>query len=564
MRSTFLFLPLALLLSSLAGAGDPPAAVAPAPVPGDEEDVLFFHEARPYRLRLHIQTDGRPFRTNWDDALRRLFEFLDADGDGVLSKAEAEHAPSLGQLQLLIRGVAALEPEPAPDYRDLAGAAGGTVTRAAFKDFYSRAGAGPLQLEWGWRAPGAADVPTDALFYHLDRDHDGKLSRAELEAAARVLGKLDVNDDEMISVGELTPSGNFMAVGFRLREGTEPPPEVLRCWPRAPDEDAGPLLRRLWELYDRDKNHKLTRAEIGLDREVFERLDGNGDGVLDAAEFARWLEQPADVEFVVQLGRPADRQEAVTVWQPAGPPNRLGAAARRSRRGALLLPLPGTQVELLRGLETSPRDTVRQSYRRQFRQADSNGDGLLDSKEVQRPPFTFVALLRVADRDGDGKLSAQELDAYLDLQEQLTARVPFLTWADRGRSLYEFLDEDHDGRLGRRELRSAWARLAPWDAGGDGAIGRPEVPHQYHLVVTPGHVRLTERPETALGYGPAAARPRERGPLWFRKMDRNGDGDVSRREWLGSREDFDRIDTDGDGLIDADEAEQADRVMRKK
>jgi hypothetical protein len=47
-------------------------------------------------------------------------------------------------------------------------------------------------------------------------------------------------------------------------------------------------------------------------------------------------------------------------------------------------------------------------------------------------------------------------------------------------------------------------------------------------------------------------------------MDRNGDGDVSRREFLGTREDFNRIDTDGDGLIDADEAQRADEWFRKK
>jgi hypothetical protein len=40
-------------------------------------------------------------------------------------------------------------------------------------------------------------------------------------------------------------------------------------------------------------------------------------------------------------------------------------------------------------------------------------------------------------------------------------------------------------------------------------------------------------------------------------MDRNKDGDVSRREFLGPRERFERLDRDRDGLIDADEAAAA-------
>ena len=46
-------------------------------------------------------------------------------------------------------------------------------------------------------------------------------------------------------------------------------------------------------------------------------------------------------------------------------------------------------------------------------------------------------------------------------------------------------------------------------------------------------------------------------------MDRNGDGDISRSEFLGTKTEFDAIDTDHDDLISLAEAEAFDRKMRK-
>jgi hypothetical protein len=46
-------------------------------------------------------------------------------------------------------------------------------------------------------------------------------------------------------------------------------------------------------------------------------------------------------------------------------------------------------------------------------------------------------------------------------------------------------------------------------------------------------------------------------------MDRNGDGDVSPREFLGTDEEFRLLDADGDGLISADEARRYEAARKK-
>jgi len=55
----------------------------------------------------------------------------------------------------------------------------------------------------------------------------------------------------------------------------------------------------------------------------------------------------------------------------------------------------------------------------------------------------------------------------------------------------------------------------------------------------------------------ATARPRGVGPIWFQRWDRNNDGDITWREFLGPRDAFEQLDVDHDELIDPVEAEAA-------
>src|SRR5262245_105262 len=142
--------------------------------------------------------------------------------------------------------------------------------------------------------------------------------------------------------------------------------------------------------------------------------------------------------------------------------------------------------------------------------------------------------------------------------------------ADQGKGLFDILDKNGDGRLSVREMRDAVKLIDKLDQNGDGLLESGEIPRRY----TAG-VRRGPAGGGGDGFGGVVAvnyyGGRQRsvpqpaaGPLWFRKMDRNRDGDVSRREFLGSDELFKMIDTDGDGLISVEEAQKADALFRKQ
>src|SRR5439155_26702107 len=163
-----------------------------------------------------------------------------------------------------------------------------------------------------------SDLLNDTLVKLLDTDNDGKLSREELRAAGATLRRLDTNDDELLTINELL--SGIIPAGFRFwHPGDE----------ETPDETALPFLllresdrrqatpRRLLAHYDKDKDSKLSRAEIGLAATAFYELDTNHDGFLDAEELIGWRKLPPDYEIVARLGNTAPR-DAVTILHGGG------------------------------------------------------------------------------------------------------------------------------------------------------------------------------------------------------------------------------------------------------
>jgi Ca2+-binding EF-hand superfamily protein len=504
------------VLAVLAGLATFSQADRPAEE-GKVQEVVCFTETGPVLLRVKLQGEFGAAEARWKEFLPRWFAYLDRDGDGRLSEAEFNRAPSPEMVREQWRsglyprlGAASANFRAADADRD------GFVSLAEMDRYYRLGGAGPLNLVVTAPDDGRSEALTARLFAALDRDGDGKLSKQELAGAVAALRRFDINEDELLTPEELLPTPPRPAPA----RVAEKPVFVPMPGSSERAEQAAALAHELLRRYDRDGDGRLSAAEIGLSTERFRALDRNRDTRLSAEELAGFLDGPADLTLAVSSG-----SEAITV-----------SVGRRMRVGVATLP---GQPSLAEG--------VRQFFRQQFALVDRAGRGSVTLADLERPELASLrALFPLADRDEDGRLTEKELLRSLDLYARWLGVPVTLTVSGRRSGLFELLDADGDGRLSLRDLKTAPARLLAWDRNGDGFLTPDELPPAFELDWSIGPPARRPAPRS---------RPRDETlPSWFLLMDTNGDGDVSEGEFIGSVEEFRRLDTNGDGLISPAEA----------
>ena len=561
--------PLAGLLASvlaLTPADGTPSAEAFAAL-GDAgtQDLLVLGETRPILLRLRVMVGDRPFRSAWDESVRTLHAKLDRDGDGKVTVKEAGAA---------VVSALVAAPGQAPGARARAEIDAkpkdGVVSVEELADAL-RGSSGPFRVQ----VDGLADRRTDALFDHLDRDKDGQITKAELASVAGSLRRLDGDDNELIGADEVAPpAAQAAAMSAQMMGRPARAPGV----PAVVELDAGEsptrIVRLIMKKYDTGSSKgpgkpdgKLTPEEFAIAPAAFAAADASGDGMLNAEEIRAYLAKaPRDAILDVALSPDASGRAVAVVRGPdGGPPS--GVKVRQLAEGVVEVDVDPIRLDIHVIDGAGAADSARKALRAQLDAADANGDGYVEQSELTDAnglASPLSALFAALDRDGDGKLYTSELDLYV-AEGAVAARGRLtLTASDEGRAIFGMLDLDRDRQLGAREVLDTYARVSACDRDADGRIAPEEIPHHIQLTLARGDLAgliLTNAANpAAAAVRVVVAPPRTRsaaGPAWFRKMDRNRDGDVSRREFFGTREQFDRLDRDGDGLIAPAEADAA-------
>jgi Ca2+-binding EF-hand superfamily protein len=542
-----------LLLSGGVFAGEsartPLSGSDAAPVIG-----VLFAPAHPVFVRLRVEVDGQSLGRFRERAVTQWFRQLDLNHDGTLEKKEigpflaalAEQAPA----------------GPKPSWKDVdVDPADGTVSQQEFRAFADRQLGPPLALAIRTES-GEVDA---SLFCHLDLDGDGILTRDELQHAKEALAPLDADDDETISQAELTAASK--KTGSRQTPAmTATGTDVQAASPRLPlmvmgpgtpaDSIAKAILREYGSAKTKKGERQIALAALGLSSATKSRTKSSGPRLGEQELAQLVVETPPQLELSFQLFDQRHGRPRVSVQAADHPP---AYEWQQSAADAGTLVVAGLKVALSAKRTHGASGDMASFYTLRFHVVDEDKNNYLDRKEFAAlglPGADFAAV----DANGDGQIVEEELSAFLNKKGNVYLNQVLLSIADESPSLFEFLDTRPDGRLSPRELNAAPERLRALDRNLDGNLTLGELRTQISIdaeVKRPadnrGGMRVL-RPRQQPGATPA---PRDLGPEWFRRMDRNFDGDVSWREFLGPRSVFDRLDTDHDGLLSPEEAERA-------
>jgi Ca2+-binding EF-hand superfamily protein len=504
-----------------------------------QHDMLLLLPDGMVHLRLMVVDGDKSLAEKRKEFLQRLVSALDVDQDGQLSRAETSKHP------LFVSGrrfddnpfLQSLKTRKPYTEKEIEMA----VERAA-------------GLLVSYRQENVVAEQDLSVFRVLDSDESGLIDAAEMRLAASRLAARDSDMDQCVTFDEfLSTAPQAMGMVTLNALDQEAPgainSEVLR------DAREPTMPARLVRKYDTDRDAHLTPAEMGWTIERLERLDSDSDGRLNMQELARLSKAEPDAVFSVNLDlNRASVTSGLRFMGYSGDVNKKGPVANDSSSKSAFQ-IKHKNVSLQVGYRhRDPLEESRQNALAAFNAIDADSNGYLDKDEVVEHQRFARYLFDAMDRDNDARVFSKEMLDYVRDYTEPASTTCQVTLFDTGNGFFQLLDENGDGRISIRELRTSESRLRA-QASNEGNINPSKMNKSYRIEIQRGGVSLFGRVSRASTEMPIAALKEPSGPIWFQRMDRNGDGDLTWDEFLGPREAFHQIDSDGDGLINQPEAE---------
>jgi Ca2+-binding EF-hand superfamily protein len=497
---------------------------------GGQHDMLLLLPDGPVHLRVRVTDDGKTLQQTREDYLETLVASLDTDQDGKLSRTEArKHALFVsGRNFTNNKFLNSLRTRKPYTQREIEM----TVDREA----------GQLVA---YRQNNALADQDLSVFRVLDSDESGLIERVEMRLAPSRIAARDSDFDQCVTFDEFLVEATTMDNRLVSPLDADPPGAVNSELLRDATERIMPA--RLVRRYDADRDAHLTADELGWSRQRIKALDSDGDSKLSMQELGKIAATEPDVSLAVDISK-----ESSQAMRVVGEPSADLKIAR-----ADLVQLQRASLSLSVGYRhRDPMEEAKQNAAAVFNAIDVDANGYLDRDEIAEHQRFERYLFDAMDQDADDRVFAEEMMSYVTDYTKPASTSCQVTLLDTGNGFFQMLDANADGRISIRELRESETTLVI-AAGDQSSINPSRLTKSYRIEIQRGGMGLFGRVDRPSAETPAALLKPPSGPMWFQRMDRNGDGDLTWDEFLGPRQVFHQLDTDQDELINEAEATKA-------